>query len=553
VALLTKILRFLDAHILTILTALLIVVIPLYPKIPLADLIEGYIVRLRLEDVIILFTILVYFVQLLRKKITLPTNLVSKLIFGYIVVGGLSSLSAIFITQTVPLEEPHLLKLAFHYLRRIEYFSLFFIAYSSIRTKADLKLFLGIALATLVAAVAYGFGQKYLYWPAFSTMNREFSKGVPLYLSPTSRVMSTFGGHYDYGGYLMIALSLLIPAIWILKNKLVKISLFTIAFASYWSLLLTSSRTSFGGYILGLTAAALLLTRVGGFWWAFKRYASVMALSLVMMLTVGDLSERFLQTVQSPSAIQKFIPWVETGTIEKYMFQTKDVFLKLADLQRTLTTPPKEPPKDGITTDQLSQVAVPSDIPPSPVKPLPPDVTKEEDDIRVTQEATTSATPSATTGGTYSENALKYGLSVAIRLDALWPRALAAFQKNPLLGTGYSTLVKVENNEFTHAESTDNDYLRMLGETGLLGTILFLAIPFYLCYLAFKRFGAHLSPLAQILILGTLGATLGLLTTATYIDIFESSKVAYTFWILVALFMRALELLAPKTKDKNHA
>ncbi|MEI6690178.1 MAG: O-antigen ligase family protein [bacterium] len=540
----TRLLTFLDANILTILTALLIVVVPLYPKLPLADLLEGYIVRLRLEDILIAFACLVYFVQLLRKRIALPTSIVARLMLGYIIVGFLSSLSALFITNTVPLLTSHVFKLGLHLFRRIEYFSLFFIAYSSIRTRRDLKLFVAVALATLLAVVVYGFGQKYLYWPAFSTMNREFSKGMRLYLTPTSRVMSTFGGHYDYGAYLMIILTGLISGIWLVKNKLVKIGLGLLALGSYWSLLLTSSRSSFGGYVAGVTAIALLLAFRQGFWWSLKRYVAVMIVSLVMMLTIGDLSTRFLQVVQSPDAIHQFIPWVETGKIEENIYKTKDFFLRLAELKRNLTEPKKEPPKNGISTDELAKVAVPSDVPPTDTKPLPPDVTQAEDDVR--NQPTATATVSA--GSNYSENALKYGLSAAIRLDVLWPQAIASFKKNPLLGTGYSTLVKGQNEEFTQAESTDNDYLRMLGETGLLGTLLFLSLPLYLGYLAIVAYKKAQTPLDQVLLLSMLGASIAMLVNATYIDVFESSKVAYTFWLLAAIMLRTTELVRGKQK-----
>lgn len=49
--------------------------------------------------------------------------------------------------------------------------------------------------------------------------------------------------------------------------------------------------------------------------------------------------------------------------------------------------------------------------------------------------------------------------STSIRLNVEWPRAIRAFIKNPLLGTGYSSITL----------ATDNDYLRSLGETGFLG------------------------------------------------------------------------------------
>ncbi len=548
---LSKILHFLDKNLLTILTALLLVVVPLYPKLPLADLLPGYIVRLRLEDILIAITVLFYFMQLLRRKIILPTNIVAKLMLGYIVVGFLSTLSALFITHTVPFIPDHIEKIVLHLLRRVEYFSLFFVAYSSLRTRRDLKIFAGVALVTLFAVVAYGFGQKYMYWPAFSTMNREFSKGMRLYLTPTSRVMSTFGGHYDYAAYLMILLTCLVPAMWLVKNKLAKIGLAILALGSYWSLLLTASRTSFGGYIVGVTAIAILLATTKGFWWSVRRYSIVMAVSLVMMFTIGDMSERFLQIVQSPDAIHQYIPWVTTGKIEEKMYETKDFFLKIAELKRSLMEPKAAPPKDGISTDQLAQVAVSSDIPPSTEKPLPPDVTAADDLSRHTDVASTSSSAATTvSGGNYSPNALKYGLSVAIRLDALWPRAIAAFEKNPLLGTGYSTLVKAENNEFTQAESTDNDYLRMLGETGLLGTILFLALPLYLSYVAITSYKNARYPLEQVILLAMLGASIAMLVNASYIDIFESSKVAYTFWLLAALALRAVELTTRRVNEK---
>lgn len=540
-----KILSWLDQNILTLLTGILIVVIPLYPKIPLADLIEGYIVRARLEDILILGTGVIWLIQLLRRKITFPKHLVAKLIIIYLVVAVLSSLSAVFITKTVPMFPEHLYKLALHLARRFEYFFLFFVGYSGLRTRKDLQIFLWTGGLTLLAVVIYGFGQKYLYWPAFSTMNREFSKGLRLYLTPTSRVMSTFGGHYDYGAYLMMLLSLIIPSIWLIKSKLTQILLSVLALGAYWSLILTASRTSFIGYLVGITAVALTLLKSRGFKWSFKHWFYTMAASMIIMLFFGDLSERFYQVLNSPATIQKFVPWMETGKIEEKMYAVKNLGYTLDAWRKNLLNPAKPaPPENGISLDELSKVAVSSDIPPSTTKPLPPDVTQEEDDLRKTPLATGSgtATPSGSTGGGYSENALRYGLSVAIRLDALWPRALAGFKTNPLLGSGYSTLTKSFNDEFTQAESTDNDYLRMLGETGALGAISFLAILLTLIYLSARQLKSAESLWSQILYLGAVGAIVGLLVNATYIDVFESSKVAYTLWIMAALVVRSIEL-----------
>ena len=68
----------------------------------------------------------------------------------YLGIGFLSVLSAIYLTHTVPMEKAHILKIWLHWFRRIEYFSLFFVTYSAIRTKNDLVLLIKVATATFV-------------------------------------------------------------------------------------------------------------------------------------------------------------------------------------------------------------------------------------------------------------------------------------------------------------------------------------------------------------------------------------------------------------------
>lgn len=538
-----NILTWLDKNLLTLLTGILIVVIPLYPKLPLADLIEGYIVRARLEDILILFTGIIWIVQLWRKKIALPVNTLTKLIYLYIVIGLLSTLSAIFITHTVTMDRAQLLKIILHFLRRIEYFSLFFITYSSLRSRKDLYLFIKIAFVTLVGVVIYGMGQKYLYWPAFSTMNREFSKGMRLYLTPSSRVMSTFGGHYDFAAYLMMLLTLMITGFWVTKNKLIKLGLIAITIPAYWSLILTASRTSFLGYLAGISVVAIILGQWKGHLKMFFNWFLVVMISMIVMLTLGDLSERFFQVLEQPDVLIHQITQVtplRRDTVSNIVNSLSNFRNSLSLAKIKFNSAPKNvnPPTNSISTEDLV-VAVSSDAPPIATKPLPPDVTKVEDDYRNSL-ASESATVSTASG--YSPNALKYGLSVAIRLDALWPRAIAGFKRNPLLGSGYSTLTKASLEEFTYAESSDNDYLRMLGETGLLGTLSFFAIIIMIIYISWRIYRLTDNPLDQALAVGTIGVTIALLVNATYIDIFESSKIAYTLWILVAVLMKLYDI-----------
>src|SRR4030042_6123605 len=134
-----KKLIWLDNHILEYLSFALLIVIPLYPKIPTADILPGYIVRIRLDDILVAVAFFIWIIWLLRKKISLKDNPLFIPICLYIIVGLLSSLSAIYLTKTVPNETLHIGKLFLHFLRRIEYFSVFFIFFSSIKSLTQVK------------------------------------------------------------------------------------------------------------------------------------------------------------------------------------------------------------------------------------------------------------------------------------------------------------------------------------------------------------------------------------------------------------------------------
>ena len=123
-------------------------------------------------------------------------------------------------------------------------------------------------------------------------------------------------------------------------------------------------------------------------------------------------------------------------------------------------------------------------------------------------------------------NSVVSDISFATRLQIEWPRAIEAFGKSPFLGTGPSSIT----------EATDNDFLRWLGEFGLLGTTFFIMILFSVA----KNIFIKISKIAKdnrLLGLGFVFGLLALLINATYIDVFEASKVAYTFWTVAGLFM----------------
>jgi O-antigen ligase len=114
--------------------------------------------------------------------------------------------------------------------------------------------------------------------------------------------------------------------------------------------------------------------------------------------------------------------------------------------------------------------------------------------------------------------------SFNIRFDVEWPRAIRAFYKNPLLGTGYSSITI----------ATDNDYLRALGETGIIG-FLSLALVFFILIKRYIKALIKLANFEKYFMVATLCTVGVMLSTAVFIDIFEASKIAVLFWIVLGV------------------
>ena len=116
--------------------------------------------------------------------------------------------------------------------------------------------------------------------------------------------------------------------------------------------------------------------------------------------------------------------------------------------------------------------------------------------------------------------------STSIRFNVEWPRAIRALEKNPVLGTGYSSI----------SLATDSDYLRVLGEVGILGTSAFLLIltGVFKTIWKFLRESNELS-VNTAYVGGFFGALVGFLINATFIDVFEASKAAIVFWTLCGI------------------
>ena len=119
--------------------------------------------------------------------------------------------------------------------------------------------------------------------------------------------------------------------------------------------------------------------------------------------------------------------------------------------------------------------------------------------------------------------------SLNIRLHVEWPRAVRAVTKNPVLGTGYSSITL----------ATDNDYLRNLGESGILGFLAFGLIIIRFFKSSLRYVTTPPTSLSGVFVLSVTLGLVGLLLNAVFIDVFEASKIAIITWTLLGLAQKA--------------
>ncbi|MDD3532288.1 MAG: hypothetical protein PHW57_03075, partial [Candidatus Shapirobacteria bacterium] len=231
----------------SIMVLVLLVFIPLYPKLPSLE-IPGSYVRVRLEDFIVAVTGLIALPLIWQKKETMFKNKIAQAVVVYWLVGLASTISALLISRLV---WPHLALL--HYFRRIEYLSLFFLGFLAIRNKKDFKIFLATLLIIVGIVFLYALGQKFSFLPAISTMNEEFSKGTMIELDVWTRVSATFAGHYDLAIFITVVIPLILSTALAVKNKSKKVVLLLLFVACYYLLILTASRVSFIAYLVSLS------------------------------------------------------------------------------------------------------------------------------------------------------------------------------------------------------------------------------------------------------------------------------------------------------------
>lgn len=532
-------LRFLKAfksnpNILKIGIIALLIFIPLYPKFPLLN-IPGTHVAIRIEDILVTFVLASFGIWLVTNKIDIVKTRFFRLFSLFACIGILSGFSAIFVTKGVAV---HLV--IFHWLRRIEYMSLFFVALYSVRLKKDILDYIKVLSGVTAVIILYGIGQKYLGFPVVSTMNEEFAKGFLMELTEWARVNSTFAGHYDLAAYLVLILaplgSLLAGGAERLKPKIV-ISL--LGMASLYLLSLTASRISFAAYLISICFVFIFLKRL-------KLLPFVLIISFVIIFSFSDLGLRYLLTARGlwqarPMVKIAFISNLKIGEkinsleigdkIEKisksklvvdtstFIINTSQSVAKYIRSKFKLATVPMPSPVI-VSTGEPVAVAIPTE---GPMLTIAPTATPTLLPTPLPTSSVVKIIPQRWKPST--EKAVQY--SNGIRFDVEWPRALRALYKNPLLGTGYSSVTL----------ATDNSYFRMLAEVGLFGFVSFFLIFSEIIKDALSYIKKNDDKFTKAIIYGLLGAAIGMMINALFIDVFESSKVAFVYWMFMGMLV----------------
>ncbi|NTU47131.1 hypothetical protein HGA88_05895 [Candidatus Roizmanbacteria bacterium] len=501
---LTKWLSWIDEHILKILVIGCIFIIPLLLKYPI-KIIDYTYIAFRYDDLYIGLILFVFAVQLIRKKVRLDKKWL--LFFSLFWAGVfLSYLFGYFIQKTVIYSHLGFL----HSARRVEYMALFFVGVASVKSKQDFYHYLYATTAALALVCLYGFGQKFLGFPALQTMNSEFAKGQLLYLTPEARVSSTFAGHYDLAGYLVLLMPIMI-GLHLYTKKFVFFIAFLLALGT---LILTASRISYGAYIASVFAFLIYARKP-------KYLIIITILTVVATLFSSNLTQRFLKTFQ----IKQIFVNEKTGqvvvpqkiTSKELPAGTFYVNIDNKNVQTTATA----------NTEKLLQEKLLRDV--------REEASKSGKKLTSSDEANLVATMSA---NLKPVNSVSADISLAARLQAEWPRAISSFLKNPILGTGPSSIT----------ESTDNDFLRWIGEFGLFATSVFLFILFRIGRHVFDT-AARIKGNEQLVLYGFIFGLGALLMNASYIDVFEASKVAYSFWLLAGIFIGVIPFI--KASKKN--
>jgi hypothetical protein len=352
------------------------------------------------------------------------------------------------------------------------------------------------------------------------------------------RLSSTFAGHYDLAAYLVLMISIVVGLCFGFKNWFIRIFLGITAFLSFIILYLTVSRISFFALLFAL---AMLLVFYKKKW----VIVCLFVLSIASLVFFPNLRQRFQNTVSGTNVLVD----AKTGGA---LGEIKQVPSTYFDNKVVLRQP--LPNQQFLDIATGSSLIYPNKyIPPQALLLVEPNASTGESLPQGTSYINLSLSPVTQKAGEYFfekpaggggsqietwvvmgdflvKRARAYDLSFTTRFQGEWPNTLLAFDRNIFFGSGYGSV----------SLAVDNNYLRILGESGLLGFISYFSI-FIVAVIYIKKVLPKVdSKLIKGLILGFIAGSIGLALNATLIDVFVASKIAFTYWLLMGLIVGIL-------------
>lgn len=471
---------------LTWLIASVIVFAVLFMKFPLI-FVKGSFVSVRIEDLIIALTFFAWggFIIYSGKIKKLFKDKLFLALLTFFLVTLFSVVSSAILTRTTNLSIAIL-----HWLRRVEMMALSFVVATTIRDKRQAIFYLKTLFLTGLIVIFFGFGQKFLSFPIISTVNSTAAAGFVTYMSEGGRLISTFAGHYDLAIFLMFFVILVFARVFYdlfekgkTKKSLIRvILLLTLSSVLIVLLVMTAARLTFAALFGGVAILIIFLKK-------FKYLLLPFIFGFLFLLYPSQLRDRYISTVR----VNLYRSWDGFSAVTVEHMERSGLNIPTLGLQ-------------GKRIDSGEGNA--ADIVPGE----PTNVT----DL-----------------GVYR--------SFAIRFNVEWPRAVRAFKKNPLLGTGYSSI----------DYATDNDFLRSLGETGVFGTYA-LFLVFYVVIKRIRRGIRSKNTKLKYFSAGLLAVIISYLINGMFIDVLEASKIAIVFWILVGIYFGYAKNVKNSTIGKNY-
>jgi hypothetical protein len=540
-------------NVLLILALLLLVFIPLYPKLPLVDIRNTW-VYIRIEDVLVLVVLSYWGMLIVRKKIDLKTPLTVPMLLFWL-SGAIATVHGmLLIFPDLAYAYPNVAFLSF--IRRIEYMSVFFIAYHAVKDSRIVSYIVVLLSATVFIVSVYGIGQKYFGFYAFLTMNEEFAKGIPIQLSALSRISSTFGGHYDLAAYLVLMLPILISMMFAFKNWLARSILLATSVLGFIVLFLTVSRISFFAFFISIGIVLLFQ----------KKKIVLVSIPLILLAALiairisPTISNRFGKTIKEIDILvdaKTGVPIAHTTQVPNTYFVNK---LVKQQFSNSISNLAGSASPSSVLVFPYTALPAKVDLFVEPNAPTGEDLPSGTGYINLAlspvkrklgnfyfepkpREATTSAEVFVINGDYLVKKVLAYDLSFTTRFQGGWPHTLAAFKRNIFIGSGYGSV----------GLAVDNSYLRMLGEVGLLGFGSFLFLFIVIGLSIRNALPSITSRIDKSFIIGFLAGAIGLAINALFIDVFEASKVAFSFWLLTGFVIGIIRLYQKAGVDLANA